>query len=444
MTACGGGGRQERPGVTRIADSGLPNRAPGRPPSWGPRPGPRVARRVRVARLGEIARCLDDWCPPSWAEEWDQVGLLLGDPASDVRRCLCALDADERTVARAAEAGAQLLVTHHPLPFRPVRRLVADAGPTPRALLLAARSGVALYAAHTNLDVHPDGVNAALAAALGLRGAEPLRVTGRETLYKLVAFVPVGHEEHILQALAEAGAGQLGRYSHCSFAARGQGTFLPLPGARPFVGRVGALHRQEESRLEVLLPASRRDAAIAALLRAHPYEQPAYDVLRLENEGPPRALGRIGELRRPLRLDGFARAVAARLRAPATRYAGDPARRVHRVAVCGGAGAALAAEARRAGAEVLVTADVRYHQACEAEADGLAVIDPGHRATEAPVVPVLAEAVRRLALEAGLPIEVEAVDVQGDLWRAVSGATRGRAGRVPTLPGRPGGRSASR
>lgn len=371
--------------------------------------------------VGEVAALLDGLWPPDWAEPWDNVGLLAGDRNAPVRRCLCALDADSRTVAAAAAAGAELLVSHHPLPFRPLRRLLAQ-DPVGSGLLLAASRGVALYAAHTNLDVHPAGVSQALAAALGLEGAEVLRVTGREPLHKLVVFVPGGHEEAVLDALAGAGAGHLGRYSHCSFAAPGTGTFRPLAGAQPFVGRIGTLERQAESRLEVLVPEGSREAAIAAMLRAHPYEEVAFDLIRLENAGPARGLGVVGTLARPLPLASFAATVARRLHAPAARYAGHPRRLVQRVAVCGGAGAELAEEARAARAEVLVTADVRYHEARVMEAMGLGLVDPGHQATELPAVPLMADALRAALRQAGAEVEVALEADPPDVWRRVGGA----------------------
>jgi dinuclear metal center YbgI/SA1388 family protein len=382
-----------------------------------------------LATVGEVAAVCDRLWPPARAEAWDNVGLLLGTRGAPVRRCLCALDADAATVEAAVAAGAEMVVSHHPAFLQPLRRLTDD-GPVGAALLQAARRGIALYAAHTNFDVAPGGVNAALAAALGLDATVPLRVSGREALYKLVVFVPAGYEERILAALAEAGAGRIGKYSHCSFGAPGVGTFRPLPGAQPFVGQVGSLERQDEIRLEVLVPEGRRRSAVEAMLRAHPYEEVAYDLYRLENEGPAWGLGLVGELPTALTLEAFAAEVARRLQAPATRFVGPPGRCIRRVAVCGGAGAGAAAgcveAALRAGADVLVTADVRYHEAREAEARGLALVDPGHQATEAPAVPAMAEALRPALREAGLEVEVVVAPPRDDVWRSAGAAAGGR------------------
>lgn len=383
-----------------------------------------------MATVAEVALVCDRLWPTAWAESWDNVGLLLGVRGDMVGRCYCALDADATSVDAARLAGAQMLITHHPLPFRPLRRLT-DADPAGSAALIALRQGLAVYAAHTNFDVHPAGVNAALAAALGLRAPTLLQVTGREALLKLVVFVPVGAEDTVLQALFEAGAGHLGRYSDCSFGAPGTGTFRPLPGARPFVGQIGALRRQDEVRLEVLVPAERSQAAIEAMLSAHPYEDVAFDLIRLENPGPPRGLGMVGEVAAgPVGLSAFAATVARRLNAPATRFVGEPGRALRRVAVCGGAGigAGCVASALAAGADVLVTADVRYHEAREGEALGLALIDPGHQASEAPAVPAMAEMLRAALAAAELDVEVVVEQGRGDVWRVPWGQSAHRRG----------------
>lgn len=370
----------------------------------------------RVATVGEVAAVCDGLWPPAWSESWDNVGLLVGGRGAAVGHCLCALDADVQTIELAASMDAQMVIAHHPLPFRPLRRVLAEDA-TGAAVLAAARLGIAVYAAHTNLDVDPDGVNAALAAALGLGGAKPLRETGRQRLYKLVTFVPQGADDTVRDALSSAGAGKLGQYSHCSFSVTGTGTFRPLPGAHPFIGEIGSLEHPVEVRLEMLVPEQRRGAVIAALLASHPYEEVAYDLIRLENTGAARGLGMIATLPRTQRLGAFAQRVARRLGAPATRFVGDPERVLRRAAICGGAGADLVDDALEAGADVLVTADLRYHEARAAEGRGLALVDPGHQATEAPAVPAMAEAMRGALAAARVDVAVSVEPVRADVWR---------------------------
>lgn len=373
--------------------------------------------------VADCAALCDRLWPKDRAESWDNVGLLAGDPAALVCRCLCALDADQVSVAAAVAADAQLLIAHHPLPFRPLSRLVATE-PAQAALLAAARAGVAVYAAHTNFDVHPAGTSRALADVLGLQGPQVLRVSGREALYKLVVIVPQDHATDLRRALDRAGAGRLGRYSACSFATAGTGRFRPEAGAHPAIGQPGELAEVAEERLEVLVPAASREAIVAAMRAVHPYEEPAYDLVQLDNGGPAYGLGMVGMFVRPMALAAFSAFVAGRLQAPATRFVGEGGRVVHRVAVCGGAGMVCAADALAADADVLVTADIRYHEARDAEARGLALVDPGHQATEVPGVAALADQLRAATRNMGWDVEVRVEPPRAEVWQRVAGDGR--------------------
>ncbi len=368
------------------------------------------------ATVADVAALCDRLWPKERAESWDNVGLLAGDPGAAVGRCLCALDADEVTVAAAVAAGAQLLVAHHPLPWRPLSRLIATE-PSQAALLAAARGDVAVYAAHTNFDVHPAGTSRALADVLGLQAPRLLQVTGRESFYKLVVFVPLDHAPALREALDRAGAGRLGNYSACSFTSAGTGRFRPEAGAAPAIGRPGELAEVAEERLEVLVPARARAAVLEAMRAAHPYEEPAYDLLPLENSGEAYGLGMVGAAERPAELEVFAGFVAARLTAPTTRFVGDARRVVRKVAVCGGAGMVCAADALRVGADVLVTADIRYHEARDAEARGLALVDPGHHASEVPGVVALAEQLGAALRGAAWDVDVRLEPPRADVWK---------------------------
>ena len=379
------------------------------------------------ATVADCAALCDRLWPKERAESWDNVGLLEGDPAIAVRRCLCALDADQVTVAAAVAVGAQLLVAHHPLPWRPLTRLIATE-PAQAALLAAARGGVAVYAAHTNFDVDPAGTSRALADALGLQAPQVLRVSGRAVLYKLVVFVPRDQAPDLRDALDRAGAGRLGRYSACSFTGVGVGRFRPETGAHPTIGQPGELAEVTEERLEVLVPAEARPAVLAAMRAAHPYEEPAYDLLQLDNGGAAYGLGMVGLAAPAMGLATFAAFVADRLQAPATRFVGDAGRVVRRVAVCGGAGMECAAAALAAGADALVTADIRYHEAREAEARGLALVDPGHQATEVPGVAALAEQLRSATRQAGWDVDVRVEASRADVWHRTDLGDRAREG----------------
>jgi len=215
-----------------------------------------------MATVGTIAAYIEELAPLHWAESWDNVGLQVGDPAAAVQRVLVALELTDAVVEEAERLGCDLVVVHHPPLFRPLKALRFDSRPA-RRLLRLIRSGIALYAAHTNLDQAPGMTNDTLAAAAGLTECEVLKPTGEERYVKLVVFVPKGHEDAVRDALAGAGAGHIGNYSHCTFQVPGIGTFLPLEGTNPFIGQQGRLERVEELRLETIVPES--VAARAAL-----------------------------------------------------------------------------------------------------------------------------------------------------------------------------------
>jgi len=231
------------------------------------------------ATIAEVLAALHAIAPRELAEPWDNVGLLLGDPAAPCERALVALDVDEALVRRAARGGAQLIVSHHPPLLDPVPSVTA-AQPEGRLLLAAARVGVALAAAHTNYDVADGGVSDVLAARLGLRDVEPLARCEASAQAKLVVFTPPGDLEAVLAALAEAGAGAIGDYRECTFRAEGTGTFRALAGARPAIGRVGRREEVAELRVEAVVPLAMAGGAAEAVRRAHSYEEPAIDIYR--------------------------------------------------------------------------------------------------------------------------------------------------------------------
>ncbi len=346
--------------------------------------------------LSEVIAALDAAYPRSLAEPWDTgIGLTCGDPADRVAAVLLAVDVDPVTVAEAAEVGAQLLVTHHPLLFRPVQSVAAD---TAKGSLLhpLIRSGVAHFAAHTNADRAPGGVNDALAEAIGLVGARPLVPVDPPALEKIVVFVPAADTDRMIAALAAAGAGTIGDYAEAAFVSTGEGRFRPLPGAHPAIGEVGQPERVAETRVEMVLPPGRRADVLSALRAAHPYEEPAFDLyatlpVPAPSARPAAGLGRVGELDRAVSLREFAGLVAAAL--PATpagvRAAGDPDRMVRTVAVCGGAGGSELAAATAAGVDAYLTSDLSHHVVAEHVADPArpAVLEVAHWAGEWPWLP---------------------------------------------------------
>lgn len=355
--------------------------------------------------VGKIAAYIEELAPPEWAEQWDNVGLQVGDPAAPAGRILVALELTGGVIEEAVQTQADLVVVHHPAIFRPLKALRFDTAGGRRLQRLVQR-GIALYAAHTNLDQAKGMTNDSLAAAAGLAAHEVLQRVGEERYIKIVVFVPKGHEDAVRDALAREGAGHIGNYSHCTFQTPGTGTFLPLAGTNPFLGRQGELERADELRLETIVPEAKARRAVQAMIQAHPYEEVAYDLYPLANPGEVRGHGRIGRLGQPVRLSELAERLKVHLDTPSLRIVGDPGRVINTVAVGAGSGGSLIPQAARRGADVLITGDVGYHDAQDALDLGLAVVDVGHYNSEAIVVRPLAAYLRERLAADGLAAEV--------------------------------------
>lgn len=349
-------------------------------------------------RCQSFLELLEQWAPVHYAEDWDNVGLHAGDRNKEISRIMVALSPGEAAVDAAVEAGVDMLLTHHPLIFRSMKQINSDTA-TGRSLLKLIRSDVNLYCAHTNLDIARGGVNDVLAQALELEQVKPLADIARDTCYKVVVYVPAGYEEIVRQAMCKAGAGCIGNYSGCTFQAKGTGTFLPGENTSPFIGEAGRMEYAEEYRLETVVPQAALSAVVKAMEAAHPYEEVAYDVFRMENGGEERGIGRVGQLKEPVSLAEFLDFTASRLSCDHLTYQGDLTRQIQTVALCGGSGLSYLGAAKKAGADVYVTGDMRYHDAQAANELDLCVVDAGHLRTERMIVDALAEFARSQGLE---------------------------------------------
>lgn len=365
--------------------------------------------------LRSVVDLVHGWYPPGTAEGWDRVGLVHGDLDQPVRRILLAVDPAPLVAEEAADWDADLLLTHHPLYLKGVHGFTSQT-PKGRTSMTLAGAGCALLAAHTNADQAEGGVSEAMALALGLRDARPILPAPLPAVDKLGVMVPADDADGMRAALAGAGAGEIGDYDHASFTVAGEGRFRPLPGADPTIGAVGEAERVDEVRIEVVFPRGRRAHVVRAMLAAHPYEEPAYDVLELAD---PRigttGTGRIGDVD-PTNLRAFAERVAEALPGTAhgVRVAGDLDRPVRRVALCGGAGDFLLDTVRGTDADVYVTSDLRHHPATEfLEHEGPALVDVAHWAAEWTWLPVLA---RRLEGALGDTVEVRVSTRSTDAW----------------------------
>jgi dinuclear metal center YbgI/SA1388 family protein len=342
-------------------------------------------RQESAPTLADIVRVLDLLYPPGGAESWDAVGTLCGDPSQTVRKVLFAVDPVGDVVDEAVAWGADLLVTHHPLLLRPVHSVAASTfkGAIVHRLI---RAGVGLYVAHTNADAAPNGVADALAVAVGLTALRPLEPAQTEPLDQFVVFVPVAAVEAVVDALAAAGAGAIGEYSRCAWSTTGEGTFTPSARANPAVGVAGRAERLAEARVEMIAPTRLRSQVLAALRAAHPYEEPAFQVLELARWEAQTGIGRVGLLAEPMTLRGFAERVAGAL--PATvqgvRVSGDLDAPVRTVAVLGGSGDSLFGAVRATGADVYLTSDLRHHPVSELREQAAFEAERGQRPQPTP------------------------------------------------------------
>ncbi|MCE1224924.1 MAG: Nif3-like dinuclear metal center hexameric protein [Geobacteraceae bacterium] len=369
-------------------------------------------------KLSDITGIINKKYPFALAEEWDNVGLQLGNPATEITRIMVALDPLPQVITSAINSNCDLLITHHPLIFSPLRQITSSTT-TGSSILKAAQNNLALLAMHTNYDIAQDGLNDLLAKRIGLEQTRPLKVTGRDELIKLVVFVPEEQLATVRAALLPH-TESIGNYQDCSFSTAGEGTFLPLAGAQPTIGTIGKLVKVAEQRLELLLRRDQLSKAIRTLLAVHPYEEPAFDCYPLLNEAPPKGLGRIGSLTEPVRLADWAANLAERLECRSVRFVGDPAGMIQKIALCSGSGASLLRDAIRAGADLLLTGDVKYHEAREAEAQGIALVDAGHFGTEILMVAAIRDFLTNALHQAGHTIEILTADCEQDPFRTIT------------------------
>lgn len=368
-----------------------------------------------MTTVGKVREVLEAAYPPELAESWDAVGLVCGDPEATVSTIVFALDCTQAVAEQAVELGADMLVVHHPLLLRGVTSVAADT-PKGRVIHTLLTNGVALFAAHTNADSARPGVNDKLAELLGVFPGRPI-APKEQTLDKWGVMVPLDAAPAVKAAVFDAGAGSLGDYRECSFEFSGVGQFRPVDGANPAIGAVGELEQVNELRVEFVAPTPARRAIERALREAHPYEEPAFDIVQLENRVPlERAygLGRVGELDEPMTLKAFTKRVADRLPNAewGVRAAGDPEMIVRRVAVSSGSGDSFLDAVQRLDVDVYVTSDLRHHPVDEhLRAGGPAIIDTAHWASEFPWCEQAAELV-----SAQLDVAVHVLQLRTDPW----------------------------
>lgn len=309
--------------------------------------------------LKEIINALNDSVPFPLQEDYDNSGLIIGNGADNIHSVLITLDITHEVMDEAARKGCNLIISHHPLIFSGLKSLTGQTE-TEKLVARAIREGIAVAAMHTNADNHHMGVNKILCNKLGVENHKVLKPL-KGTLRKLATFVPKSHTDGVLNALFEAGAGKIGNYDSCSYRISGTGTFRALDHANPFVGKIGELHQEPEEKIELVFPEFLEKKVISALLESHPYEEVAYDIYTLANSWNRAGAGMIGELRTPEYADVFLSKVKALLNLGCVRHTGEKNELIKRVAVCGGSGSFLIKDALKAGADIFLTGDIKYH-----------------------------------------------------------------------------------
>lgn len=328
--------------------------------------------------IRSVIDAIEEFAPRTLQESYDNSGLQAGDAANDCKGALLTLGLTERTIKEAEECGFNLIISHHPLLFKGIKSLTPSTS-TGRILTESIRKDIAIYSAHTSLDNARFGVSHRMAQKLGLSDIQVLRPqTG--TMTKFVAFVPESHEDAVKTAMANAGAGHIGDYDNSAYRMAGTGSYRPLEGAKPYAGTVGKLHHEPEKRIEMIARSSQTAGIIDAMLKAHPYEEPAYDIIPLANADRYAGSGAIGEIA-PTDAESLLKKLKTTFNCPFVRYCGNKSATIRRIALCGGSGAFLIGDAIAAGADIYLSGDIKYHDFTEA-AGKIMVADIGHYESE--------------------------------------------------------------
>jgi len=343
-------------------------------------------------KLSEIIAVFESYAPLSYQESYDNAGLTVGDTGMEISAALLCIDVTEAVVDEARQQGANLIISHHPVIFKPLKQLTAGTGPE-RIIISAITYKIALYCAHTNMDNISGGVNRKICQKLNLEKTRILSPLPN-SLRKLVTFVPTASAEEVRSALFAAGAGNIGAYDSCSFNLEGKGSFRASEGSNPYAGEIGKLHFENETRIETIFPAVWKTRIIKALLKVHPYEEVAYDIFPVENEYEQAGWGMIGELKEPVNSLDYLQQIKDIFRCQVIRHTRVISKTVKKIAVCGGSGSFLIHRARSSGADMFITGDLKYHQFFDAE-DLIVIVDIGHFESEQFTIEIFYEILKK-------------------------------------------------
>ncbi|MDF2566746.1 MAG: hypothetical protein K0R90_202 [Oscillospiraceae bacterium] len=338
-----------------------------------------------MTTVRDVYSYINEIAPLRLAEKWDNCGLIVGDMDRQVRNCMVVLDVTQAVIDEACENAVDLIISHHPIIFEAQKQILSQS-----LVYKLIQNGISVISAHTNLDIAQGGINDVLAERLGLKKTKVLEVTDCTYDYKIITFAPKEYEQKVKDAMSLAGAGKLENYSSCAFVSRGEGSFLPMEGSNAFIGQVGEIETVEESRIEMICPWQSLSSVLNAMLKAHPYEQPAFDVF--ENHAIKRedGIGRVGELEKEQSPEQFASFVKNVLGCERVRFSKGKDT-VKKVAICSGAGSSVFKHAVSMEADAFVSGDIKHDVMVDAKKFGITVIDAGHFETENIIIEVLEE-----------------------------------------------------
>ncbi|WP_303822659.1 Nif3-like dinuclear metal center hexameric protein [Apibacter mensalis] len=330
-------------------------------------------------KVADVAELLKQLAPESNAENFDNVGLLVGDLQAEISSILITLDCLDEVVDEAIQKNCNMIVTFHPIIFSGMKSITGK-NYVEKAVIKAIKNDIAIYAIHTNLDIAKEGVNYEICKRLHIKNSKPL-IPKIKSIKKLQTFVPLTHFTQVQQALFKAGAGEVGNYKNCSFRFEGTGTFLPTENSNPFIGKKNVIEEVQEVLISVIFEDFKQATVLEALRRSHPYEEIAYEIFTLDNVNQELGMGRIGELETSLSQEQFLSYLKENLPTSCIRHTNLKNKQVKKVAVLGGAGSFAIKNALNAGADVFVTADIKYHEFFQAEGKIL-LADIGHYESE--------------------------------------------------------------
>ncbi len=330
-------------------------------------------------KIHEIISRLEEFAPLSLQEDYDNSGLIIGNMENEVSSILCTVDVTADVIEEAIKLGADLIISHHPVIFKGIKKLTGQTY-TELIVIKAIKNNISIYALHTNIDNSIMGVNAVICKKLGLLNCKVL-LPLKDYLYKLATYVPETHADQVRKALFEAGAGNIGNYDNCSYNISGKGTFRGNENTKPFVGKIGETHFENEIRIEVIVAKHQLNRVIQSLLQTHPYEEVAYDVFPLKNDYTQAGSGMIGIAEQPLKANELLEKLKNLFFIPVVRYSGNQDRLIKKIAVCGGSGSFLIDKAIKEEADAFITSDIKYHQFFDTE-NLILLCDIGHFESE--------------------------------------------------------------